>query len=60
MTRRDFVLLAKALSESKPHQPEYEPEYQVWARVVVQISTVLADESNTFDPEMFIKACKAG
>jgi hypothetical protein len=55
MTRKDYVLIAKAINDA--YQPTHELN-RVWVRVTAShIALALAKDNVRFDTDKFMKAC---
>jgi len=57
MTRRDYILLASALSSVKP-MPNYDtPQLDQWENDCRAIASALGRENGRFDQQRFLRAC---
>lgn len=56
MTRRDFVLIAKAVAEARKQQPANFPAFNLMA---TKLASVCADRDTSigFDRDRFLRAC---
>jgi len=58
MTRKDYVLLARALRGTQPNRAEYiGPEGRAWLACVYAISLTLARDNPRFERDTFHAAC---
>lgn len=58
MTRRDYVLIARALKDAQPNPAEYiGPEGRAWLAAVYSVSWALAKDNARFDANRFHEAC---
>lgn len=63
MTRRDYVMIAAALRDSKPYKCELTPDGEYanplctqWAKTARQIAYELAEDNPRFDKQRFLDA----
>lgn len=55
MTRKDYVLIAKALADTRPN-PLLAEAREAWKQVRDKLCTLLANDNSRFDTERFIDA----
>lgn len=60
MTRKDYIVLAHALSRSRPDPLVYPSSFAQWQGTVREIAMVLADDNAYFQPQKFFDACHYG
>lgn len=58
MTRRDYILIAKALADTRPNCGNRTMEDQ-WEHDVQHMATALLNTNPRFDRARFVAACKA-
>lgn len=58
MTRKDYVRIAEALHNAKPHLGElYGPEGRAWLAAVCSVADALGNDNERFDGDRFLRAC---
>lgn len=57
MTKKDFILIARVLSESKENRNRLVETPQVFDRVAQRMADALADTNPLFDRGRFLTAC---
>lgn len=62
MTRKDYVILAKALRNARPatfSDGAKSHEYTVWLAAACSVADALMADNNRFDSDRFLNACEA-
>ena len=57
MTRKDYILIARALRESRPGIG-YERNLLAWEGTCIRMADALAADNPRFDRERFMRACR--
>lgn len=57
MTKKHFILLAKALADTRPDKAEYQERVQ-WLKDVEAVMNVCDCSNEQFNNSMFVRACK--
>lgn len=58
MTRKDYILIARALSGAMPVSPESDRVKEAWSTAVDALAYALASDNARFDRERFLRACR--
>ena len=60
MTKRDYIIIAKALASARPilkMDPCAYAALTAWEKACNSVKSALAQDNSTFDAERFMKAC---
>lgn len=58
MTRKDYILIARALNGAMPVSPESDRVKEAWRTAADALAYALATDNPRFDRERFMRACR--